>query len=76
MMCGAAASSDFAFLQRLAHQAEVVVLEVAQAAVDQLRAGGRGVRGEVVLLAQHDREPATRSITRDARAVDTAADDE
>ena len=30
----------FAFLQRLAHQVEVEVLEIAQTAMHQLRAGG------------------------------------
>ena len=43
---------DLALAQRLAHQPEVVELEVAQSAVDQLGAGRRGVRGEVVLLAE------------------------
>ncbi len=40
--------------ERLAHQREVQVLQVAQAAVDQLGAGRGGVRGQIVLLAQHD----------------------
>jgi hypothetical protein len=34
------------------------------------------VRREVVLLAQHDRQSATRRIARDPRAVDATTDDE
>ncbi len=41
-----------ALLQRLAHEAEMKAFEVAQAAVNQLGAGGGGVRGEIVLLAE------------------------
>ena len=67
---------DLALAQRLAHEPEVVVLEVAQAAVDELGAAGRGVGREVVLLAQQHREPAAGGIAGDARAVDAAADDE
>jgi cell division protein FtsB len=59
--------------QRLAHQPELVVLEVTQAAVDQLRARRRSVRREVVLLAQHHRQAAPGEIARDAGSVDAAA---
>ena len=44
-----------AFLQCFAHQAEFVVLEIAQAAVDQLGTGRGGVAREVVLFAQQYR---------------------
>ena len=67
---------DLALAQRLAHQREVVELEVAQAAVDQLGAGRRGVRGEVVLLAEQRAQAAAGGVARDAGAVDAAADDE
>ena len=53
-----------------------IILEIAQAAVDQLGAGRRGVRREVVLLAQQHRQAAPRGVARDAGAVDAAADDE
>jgi hypothetical protein len=66
MMCGAASSSTLALLQRLAHQAELVELEVAQAAVDQLGAGRRGVRREVVLLAQQHAQAAAGRVARNA----------
>jgi len=42
----------FAFGQCFTHQAELVMFEVAQAAVDQLAAGGGGVAGQVVLFAK------------------------
>ncbi len=65
-----------AFLERLAHQVEVEVLEVTQAAVHELGAGRGRVRGEVVLLAEHDLQSASRGIARDPGAVDAATDDE
>lgn len=70
------AQQRFAFLQRLAHEPEFLVFEVAQPAVDQLRARRGGVRREVVLLAKEHRQAAAGRIARDARAVDPAADDE
>src|SRR5207245_5587910 len=63
-------------LQRLAHQRELVVLEVAQAAVDQLGRRRRGVRGEIVALGQRNAPATAREITRDAGTIDAAADDE
>ncbi len=67
---------DFAFAQRFAHQPEVVMLEVTQAAMDQLGAGRRSVRREIVLFAEYDLQAATRCVARDAGAIDTAADDQ
>ena len=65
-----------ALAQRLAHEPDVAVLQVAKPAVDQLGAGRRGVRGEIVLLAQQHVEPAPCRVPGDAGAVDAAADDE
>ena len=65
-----------ALVQRLRHQAEFVVFEVPQAAVDQLGAPGRRVRGEIVLFRQQHRHAAARGVPRDARAIDPPADDE
>ncbi len=62
--------------KRFAHQRELVVLEITQAAVDQLGRRRRGVRREVVLLAQHDVRAAPGQVARDAATVDAAADDE
>ncbi|PMQ07677.1 hypothetical protein JaAD80_27920 [Janthinobacterium sp. AD80] len=70
------AQQHFAFLQRLAHQLEFIVLEVAQAAVYQLGGGGRGVLRQVVLFAQHHAQAAAGRVARDAGAIDAAADDQ
>ena len=62
--------------QRLAHEPEFVVFEIAQSAVDEL-AGSRGCPlGQIVLLAQDHREAAARRIARDARTIDAAPDDD
>ena len=65
-----------ALRQRLPHEAQVEVLEVAQAAVQQLAGGGGRVMREAVLLDQQHGEAAAGRVTRDAGAVDSAADDE
>jgi hypothetical protein len=55
--------------------APLALLEVAQAAVHELRApAARAVR-EVAALEQRDREPAARGVERHAGAGDPAADD-
>ena len=66
---------DFALDQRLAHQPEPAVLEIAQAAVDQLGGGRRGAGREVVLLDQQHAKTAAGGVAGDAGAVDAAADD-
>jgi len=60
----------------LEHEGELVVLEIAQAAVDQLRRLAAGAAREVALLDHRDQEPAHGRVAGDARAVDAAADDE
>ncbi len=65
----------FAFGQRFADQAELVMFEVAQPSVDQLAAGGGGVAGKVVAFAEEYRKSAPGRIGGNARAVDPAADD-
>ena len=69
------AQQDFALGQRLAHQAEGAVLEIAQAAVDQLGGGRRGAGGEIVLLDEQHAQAAAGGVAGDAGAVDAAADD-
>ncbi len=59
----------------LADEPELVIFEISQPAVDQLRAGRGGVAGEVALFAQNHRQTAAHRIARDARPVDAAADD-
>ena len=65
-----------ALVGALEHQPELRVLEVAEAAVHQLRRLGRRARREVGLLDERHLEPAQRRVARDARAGDAAADDE
>ena len=62
--------------QRLAHQAELVIFEIAQAAMDELAGARRGALRQIVLLAQDDREAAARRIARDAGTIDAAPDDD
>src|SRR4029079_13267020 len=62
-----------ALLQRLAHQTELEMLEIAQAAADELGARRRGGAAEVPLLDEQHRKSAPGSIRRDAGAVNAAA---
>jgi len=66
----------FAFHQGLANKREIIMLEIAQAAMNQLRAGGRCVRGEVIFLAQQDLKAATRCVACNAGAIDAASNDQ
>jgi hypothetical protein len=59
--------------QRLAHQAEVEVLQVAEAAVDELGRAAGGARREVVALNERHAVPARGRVERDSRAGDPAA---
>jgi len=63
-----------AFLQRLAHQAEFIMLQIAQPAVDQLGRGRRGALRKVPRLQQQHPRAAPGRIARDPGAVDPAAD--
>ena len=72
MMWGAARKQDLALDQRLADQPELVILEIAQAAMDQLAAAGRCALREIVLLAQEHLEAAPGGIAGDPGAVDAA----
>ncbi len=65
-----------ALLVRLAHEAHVAHLQVAQAAVDQLRRAGRRGGGEVAAVDERDVEPVRRRRFGDPRADDPAADHE
>jgi hypothetical protein len=64
---------DLAFGERFPHKPELVVLEVAQPAVDQLAAGRGGGTAEIALLAKRYGEPAPRRVTGDADPVYAAA---
>ena len=65
-----------ALAQRLAHEAELQLLEVAQAAVDQLARARRRAGGEVARLDQRHRQTARGGVERAARPRHPAADDE
>jgi hypothetical protein len=58
------------------HQPEVEVLQVAQAAVDELARAARGAGRVVGTLQQRDAVAARRGVERDAGAGDAAADDD
>ncbi len=70
------AQQHLTLLKGVAHEPEFAVLEVAKPAMNQLGAGRRGMRAEIVLLAQQDVEAAPGRVPGDARTVDAAADDE
>ena len=65
-----------AFRQRLPHQPELVLLEVAEAAVDQLAGRRRRAARQIALLDQKHAQAAADGIAGDADTVDAAADDE
>ncbi len=65
-----------AFDQRFAHQAELVIFEIAQPAMDEFGRGRGRPGGQIVHLGKHDGISAPGRIARDAGAVDAAADDE
>src|SRR6185503_1130785 len=68
------AQQDLALGERLGDQAELVMLEVAQPAVDQLGGCRRRRRRQVAALDQHHGQPPSGRVARDADTVDAAAD--
>ena len=62
-------------MERLAHQPEFQLLEVAQPAVEHLRRAARGAGSEVARLDQGDLEPARGGIQGAPGAHHAAADD-
>ena len=67
---------ELALEQRLADEAEVEVLQVAQAAVDELGRAARRAGGVVGALDERDAVAARGGVERDAGARDAAADDD
>ena len=67
---------ELALEQRLAHQPEIEVLQVAQAAVDELARARGGPDRVVRALDQRDRVAARGGVERDAGTRDPAADHE
>ena len=74
--CGALRAQALALAERLVHEADVAVLQVAQAAVDELRALRRRAAGEVVPLDERGAQPAAGGIEGHPGAGDAAADHE
>ena len=63
-------------VQRLVHQPELQLLQVAQATVDQLAGPAGGAGGEVTRLDQGDLEPARRGVEGGTGAGHPTADDQ
>jgi hypothetical protein len=70
------AQQDLALGERFAHQLELVLLEVAQPAVDQLGGRRRGGARQVAPLDENRRQAAAGRVARNAGAVDATADDQ
>src|SRR5260370_38441585 len=62
-----------ALTRGLEHEAEIVLLEIADAAVDEARGLRRRAAAEVALLDQRGAEAAQGGVPRDPRARDAAA---
>ena len=65
-----------ALVQGLAHERDVALFEIANAAVDELGAAARRALAEVVLLEQRDAVTASRSVDGHPDARRAAADDD
>ena len=65
-----------AFAQRLVHQPEFELLEVAQAAVDELARSARRAGGQIARLDERHRQPARGGVQRRTHAGDAATDDQ
>ncbi len=67
---------DASLLQRLPHESEFEIAQIAQAAMHKFRIVRACRMGEIVLLDQRDRKTAQRRIAGDAGARHPAADDQ
>ena len=70
------AQQPLALGERLVHEAEFALLEVAQAPVHQLRGLRRRPRRQVRLVDEGYRQAAGGGVEGDARSCDATADDE
>ncbi len=73
---GRIAEQQAPLVQGLVDQAKIAVLQVAQAAVDQLGAGAAGGRGEITLVDEGDAPAVQGRVQGDAGAGDAAPDNE
>ena len=69
-----AVDHEVALVERLGDQAQLELLQVAEAAVEQLRGAAGGAGGEVALLDEGDREPAGGGVERHTGAGDATTD--
>jgi hypothetical protein len=67
------AQQHLALAERRAHQPQRAVFQIAQAAVNELGGRRRGAGCKIALFEQHDLQPPTGRIARNARAIDAAA---
>ena len=70
------AQERVALAQRLAHEGELAVLEIAQAAVDHARRRRAAGAAEVAAIDEQDVDPLQRQLAECADAVDAGADDQ
>ncbi len=70
------AEEALALVERLVDQPVIVLLEVSQPAVDQLRRFRRRTRGEILRLDQGGAQPPGRGVEGDPAPGDAASDDE
>ena len=61
--------------QGFADEAELVIFEIAQPAVDEFAGTRRCSFGEIAFLDEQDRKSTTGGVARDSGAIDAAADD-
>src|SRR5581483_815535 len=67
---------DLALSQVLAHEAEIELFQIAQAAMNQARGAGGGPIPEILPLEQGDAQTAQSGIPRDPASDDAPADDD
>jgi hypothetical protein len=65
-----------ALCQRFPDQPELIMLQISQAATDQLGRGGRGRACQITALAEHDLQASPSGIAGNPDAINAAADHE
>jgi len=70
------AAQEIPLARRLEHEPDVTVLQIPNAAVDELRRAAARPGGEIALVDEGRTEAPKRRLARDARAVDAAANDD
>src|ERR1700758_3591892 len=66
---------DFALNQRLAHQAELVIFEIAQPAMHEFGRPGRRPARQIIHFTEENGVTPARRIARDAAAINAASND-